>query len=159
MVKFLSMYFPMDGIKRTVWNFWAGARKCWYEVDVFFLLPLTKFLFTCFLLFCCCIPFSARISMKFISLVTRRLRVVMIMKSLHTKGIASFPCIALYGSCYCWLLTIVQISANIVNFPIRSSFFKIRTIGHTVTSPEDTREQCTKLFMSNWKIGTTIGGL
>jgi len=24
-----------------------------------------------------------------------------------------------------------------------------RTIGHTVTSPEDTREQCTKLFMSN----------
>ena len=23
-----------------------------------------------------------------------------------------------------------------------------RTIGHTVTSPEDTKEQCTKLFMS-----------
>ena len=24
-----------------------------------------------------------------------------------------------------------------------------RTMGHTVTSPEDTKEQCTKLFMSN----------
>jgi phosphomannomutase len=23
-----------------------------------------------------------------------------------------------------------------------------RTIGHTVTSPDDTKEQCTKLFMS-----------
>jgi len=27
-------------------------------------------------------------------------------------------------------------------------FSSSRTIGHTVTSPEDTKEQCTKLFMS-----------
>jgi len=151
--------FPNGWDKTYCLKFLSRCEEMLIRSGCLFLLPLTKFLFTCFLLFCCCIPFSARISMKFISLVTRRLRVVMIMKSLHTKGIASFPCIALYGSCYCWLLTIVQISANIVNFPIRSSFFKIRTIGHTVTSPEDTREQCTKLFLSNWKIWTTIGGL
>lgn len=40
---------------------------------------------------CCCVSFLVRISMKYISLVTRRFRVVTIMKSLRTKGNDSFP--------------------------------------------------------------------
>lgn len=55
--------------------------------------------------------------MKYISLVTRRLRVVTIMKSLHTKGNDSFP------FCIC-LLSLFCIQLTLVNFPTRSLFFK-----------------------------------